>query len=84
MKEFCLKHNKKGECRIETSPFLNGAYHKNYMYSDGATFTEINEYVYETITFVKHGIKFETEIQFFRTEYWSTDDSKSKFVYEKV
>ena len=81
---FCQKHNKKAECRVETSPFENNQYHKNYLYSDGATFTEINEIVYEEVEIEVHGIKVKTTVELFRTEYYSTDNSKSKFVYQKI
>lgn len=84
LKAFCEKHNKNSECTIVTSPFTNNQYHKSYMYSDGATFTEINERIFEEIETEIHGIKVKTMVELFRTEYWSTDNSRSNFVYERV
>lgn len=84
LKRFCKKHNQNGECKIETSPMINNCYHKNYIYDDGSNFTEINEIVVEEVEVKVHGIFIKVDVQLWRTEYYSTDDSKSKYFYQNV
>lgn len=84
LKEFCQHHNKKAECTVYTSPMVNNVYTKYFMYSDGATFTEVNDFVTEDVKVEAHGMVMTVPVKFFRTEYYSTDNSKSKFVYQKA
>lgn len=81
---FCTKHNEKADCIIYTSPMVNNSWHKEYCYSDGSTFYEINEIIEEKVEIEIHGIKANVTVKLYRTEYWSTDNSQSKFYYEKV
>ena len=79
---FVQKHNKKAECKIETSPMENNIYYKNYYWSDGAAWSERTELVSETVEIEKHGLTFKAEIECWKTEFWSTE-SGSKYFYCK-
>lgn len=82
---FLKRHN---DWEVITSPMDEyGRYHKSYICSDNAVWTEINEPEYEKVkidTEVK-GVKvtIEQDIKLFRTEGWSTDDPTSIICYEK-
>lgn len=73
---------------VETSPMDEyGRYHKSYICTDNAVWTEINEPEYQTVEAkveVK-GVQFilKQEVKLFRTEGWSTDDATSIICYEK-
>ena len=82
--EFLKKHQKgSNEISVSTSPMTNDRYHKTYASTDGGEFTEINERVTEMAEAEIHGLKVTVPVVLYRTEYWSTDNSKSKFVYSK-
>lgn len=83
LKAFSQKHNKKAELKIFTSPMVNNRYHKEYCWSDGAEFCEINELVTEMVEAEAHGIKVRVPVEFWRTEFWSTEQG-SKYYYEKA
>lgn len=83
LQAFCKKHNKKAECKVETSPMINNSYHKNYMWSDGANWTECSFIVRELAECEIHGIKFSTPVDLWKTEYYSTE-SPSKYFYTKA
>lgn len=80
--EFAKKHN--NDFNVETSPMVNNAYHKNYYFADGAVWTECNDIVIESIEAVVHGVKVVALVKMTRCEYWSTDDSKSKYVFNQL
>lgn len=82
--EFINKHTKgKYECEIHTSPMVNNVYHKEYCFSDGAVFYERTELVNEYVDAEAHGIKMLFPAQFYKTEYWSTEQP-SRYFYEKA
>ena len=81
--DFAAKHNKKGECKIYTSPMENDRYHKEYVWSDGSEWYEVTELIREKGTINVHGIEFVVEVEMWRTEFWSSDNSKSKYYYCK-
>lgn len=81
--KFAQKHNKKSECRIYTSGMENNRYHKEYCWADGANWYEVTELITEDVTVEVHGLTFTTTVEMWRTEYWSTEDSKSKYFYCK-
>lgn len=66
---------------IHTSPMVNGGYHKEWAWSDGAVWYEDYKVVNEEVEFEVHGVKAKTEVMLHRTEYWSTE-SPSKYYYE--
>lgn len=81
---FIKKYSKKYDYKVYTSPLQNGQYHKNYVFENGATFTEINEMNYfENVEVTVHNIPVIVTVNLIRHEYWSTDDSVSKYWYEQ-
>lgn len=72
------------EYRVVTSPMDKyGTYHKEYVAEDGAIFYEIISQPAETVTVEIHKVTISVPVKFLRTEYWSSDDSSSKYYYEK-
>lgn len=80
---FTDKHNKKAECKVHTSPMVNNWYHKEYCWSDGATFYEVNAIVTETVKVTVHGVKMDVDVTLWKTEYWSSEFG-SKYYYQKI
>lgn len=76
-------YNKHLNVKVHTSSFENNEYYKTYISEDGAVFTEVNMNITEVAHATIHGLIFEVPVQLMRTEYWSTDNSKSRFVYSK-
>ena len=80
---FIKKHNS-ADWTVHTSPMDEyGQYCKNYIFTDGATLTEINRPVYETAEVEVKGVKVEVTIKLMETEAWNTDDAGSVRFYEK-
>lgn len=74
LKNFIIKHTKKGEYKVYTSPFENGQYHKDYAFEDGSMFTEVNEMNYEEeVEIVVHGLTIKKTVKLIKHEYWSTE-----------
>ncbi len=81
---FAIKHNKKAE-RKEYTEMTDGVIRKMVCWEDGATWYEVTETNYsEQVEVEVHGITMTVTLPLRRTEYWSTDDSKSKYFYEKA
>ena len=86
-KAFIEKH-KKADWTVHTSPMDEyGQYVKNYLFTDGATLTEVNRPIYENVEAeveVK-AIKFtlRQQVKLMETEAWNTDDAKSVKFYER-
>ena len=79
---FFKKH--KNDFEVQTSPMDEcGVYHKEYVFTDGAIWYEVMspEYVKQEVEIKL--CKVTVEVKMFRTEFWSSDDSVSKFYYEK-
>lgn len=85
LNRFIEKHSKKYDMNIWTSPITNGEYRKEYAFEDGNSFYEINNlnYIEEVEVEVK-GIKVKVDVKLVNHEYWSSDDSTSKYWYEKI
>ena len=81
--EFAAKHNANGELKVYTSPMVNNRYHKDYCWSHGANFSEITELVTEEVEVEVHGLKVKVNVEFWKTEYWSTE-AGSKYFYQKA
>lgn len=78
---FLHKHN---DWQVETSPMNEyGEYHKTYICTDGAQWTELNRPVYKTIEAEVCKAKVKVDVKMFETEGWSTDNAESIFCYEK-
>ena len=84
-KKFFNKHNR-NFYYTETSPMTNNGWHKEYIFADGAIWYEVYSAVYEDVklTGESHGVQITRNetVKFFRTEYYSTDDATSKYLYE--
>lgn len=79
LEDFNLKH---GVEDVKTSSMKNDSYTKEYIGEDGAIlYVSVRPY-YETKTVEVKNIKVNVQIKLFETEYWSSDNSKSKFYYE--
>lgn len=82
---FINKHSIKSKLtEIWTSQFENNMYRKAYMFEDGAEFWEVNRVIYERAASEIKGIRFTVDVKLIEHEYWSTDDSKSRYWYEKA
>lgn len=84
-KAFLRKHP---DWTVDTSSMDEyGRYTKQYMSTDGAIFTEEMYPCWETAEaeVELHGVKvtLKDTIYMMRTEYYSTDDSNSKYYYER-
>lgn len=80
---FIAKHCKKSDIDVYTSPYSDGQYRKAYTYMDGQ-FTEINREVWKKVMVEVFNSWIEIEVHAIEHEYWSTDDSKSKYWYEAI
>lgn len=82
---FAIKHNKKSDRHEYTYMDEDGIIRKTVCWGDGATWWENTETEYtETVEIEVHGVKMAVKVQMRRTEYWSTEDSHSKYFYEKA
>ncbi len=76
--------NRHGDFTVHTSSLDEyNSYHKEYVCEDGAVFYEVNGPEYVTIPVTVNLVDLDIEVELFRTEYWSSDNAKSKFCYEK-
>lgn len=80
---FIQKHGKKSDWKVITSPYVNGQYHKEYVFENGAVFTDVNYLEGEYYEVEIKELGFSSKIPVIKHEYWSTDDATSKFWYEK-
>ncbi len=85
-KQAFIKKHGKGDWKVETSAMDEyGCYHKEYIFDDGAIFYEVMrpEYFKQEVEIATTMVKVEVEVKMLSTEYWSSDDAKSKKYYEK-
>ena len=68
---------------VYTSEMVNDTYRKIYETEDGKYLHEVNRPIYEKVSVVVHGVTIETDVKLFCTEYWDTDNAKSRYHYEK-
>ena len=76
--KFTCKHS---IINVYTSSMNDNAYHKHYIAKDGAEMWESNRLVTETVEVEIHGVMCKATVKFWETECWSTDDSKSMYIY---
>ena len=70
--------------RTETSAMDElGGWHKEYLFEDGAVWYEVYTPVTEQAEAQIHGMSFKVDVKLLKTEFWSTDDSKSNYYYER-
>lgn len=80
--EFFKKHD--FDYRIETSQMDEyGHYHKEYLFADEAIWYESYRPTFEKVVVEVKKVNVEVEVKMFCTEFWNTDDSTSKCMYEK-
>lgn len=60
-----------------------GRYYKLYNFEDGAIWFENMCPIFESFKVEVKKLEIEVEVKLLRTEFYSTEDSKSKFYYEK-
>lgn len=80
--DFMNKH--KGALKIYTKPLEYNRYYKDYCFQDGATWSEISWLVEEVVEVMIRNIKTRVSVKLWKVEYFSTDDSKSRYYYEKA
>lgn len=79
-----IKKNSEHEWEVKMSPMDEyGRYSKTYIFDNGAQWFETCGPVTEIAQFEHRGMTFEAEVKMFRVEFFSTDDSKSKYYYER-
>lgn len=79
--EFIRKHP---IAKIETSPMVNNAYSKHYLAEDGAEMWEENRITSEIVEVEVHGVKCQAHVELWETECWSTDDSRSMYLFQAI
>lgn len=77
---FLLRH---GEWKVETSPLQGTVYYKTYICEDGAVWYERMEKrtLYKVVEI--NGFDTTASVDIQETEFWHSDDSASKLMYEK-
>lgn len=79
---FFAKHN--NGFKLETSSLSVGnSYVKTYAFEDGAGWCELLRNVHEEAEFEHRGMTFKCTVSLAKLEFWSTDNSKSRYYYEK-
>lgn len=58
--------------------------YKTVSFEDGHTWEEVTVPVYEVVEVKKHNITIPVEIKFYRTEVWDSENSFSRYLYEKA
>ena len=80
-KDFCQNHD--SDYTVCTSPMDEyGRWHKTYLFTDGAVWSELMTPEFETAYTEVHGVRVEVEVKMLKTEYWSTEQG-SKYYWEK-
>ena len=69
---------------IESGHTEGETIYKTLSFRDGHHWEEISAPVYETVEIEKHGIKLVMRVKFYRTEFWDSENSTSRYLYEKA
>lgn len=82
--DFARRHlqGEDDDMKVYTSHMGNDRYTKEYCFTDGHQFSEVNERITDIVDIEYHGIKIPAKIEVWRTEYWSTEQG-SKYTYYK-
>lgn len=84
-RDFFIKHTCDTDNVEEwNNPSDHGTLMKRFVFGDGACWFECSDRVFETGTVHLHGYEIHRKVEFFRTEFWSTDNSRSQYYYEPV
>ena len=79
-KAFFNKH--KGLKRTDTSPMDEyDSYHKEYICEDNAVWYEVMSPYYKTLQLEVNKCNITVEVKLFQTEFWDSDNSKSRYYY---
>lgn len=81
-REFFQKHDNDFSCDTSSMDEY-GCYHKEYVFEDGAVWYEVMSPEYADYEVEVKLVKIHETIKMFRTEFWSSDNSSSKYYYEK-
>ena len=79
-KKFFCKHNNDFQC--DTRGNSAEYYRKTYVFGDGAIWYEVMMKIYTGAEAEVHGIKILVEVELMQTEFWSSDDSESRYYFE--
>lgn len=80
--KFMEEHN--FDYTLETSPMNEyGEYHKTYVFADDSQWLEHMRPVYEKTEVVVKGVRVPVEVKLLETEYYSSDDARSRYYYER-
>lgn len=60
-----------------------GRWYKDYCFADGSLWHEDYYPTWEYAKVTIHEVVIDVEVKMLRTEYYSTDDAESRYVYEK-
>ena len=77
---FFKKHD--FDYKVLTCDMESNRYQKVYVFEDGAEWYELSGKVIKEAEFEMHGLRFRKDIEFFKTEFWSSE-AASKYFYEK-
>ena len=81
-KDFFRKHH--NDYKIKTGPMDGyGNWNKDYVFEDGSVWSEVYSKVVEPIEVEVHYCKVRGVVTLLKTEFYSTDDSKSRYYYEE-
>lgn len=79
-KLFFRKHNNDFQCETEGSSAEY--YRKTYIFEDHSIWYEVMQKKTIIAQAKYYNIEFPTEVEVMETEFWSTDNSESKYYYE--
>lgn len=81
LQQFAEKHNAVSACKEFSTPMVDDKWSKTIAWEDGAEWHEVSEIVLEDVEVYTHGCRVKTNVELYRTKYWSTE-SGSKFLYQ--
>ena len=81
-RDFFRKHH--NDFKVDTG-MLNeyDGWNKTYIFLDGAIWYEVYTKVVETVEAEAHYCKVRMDVSFLKTEFWSSDDARSRYYYER-
>lgn len=77
---FFRKHNNEFQCETEGSSAEY--YNKTYVFDDGAVWYEVMQKQTVMAQAKYHNVEFPAEVEVMETEFWSNEDSESKYWYQ--
>lgn len=81
-RRFFKKHH--NDFGTYTSPMNSyGEYHKDYIFTDGAQWTETMRPVFRDVPITVENVGITVNVKLLETEAWNTEDSRSIYYYER-